>query len=184
MVLIFLLGSSTPSTGVMAVWSKETNPPWDTDCGSADAPVGSHARDMYDHKWCHQCSTDRPYLEHGYTRPCFDAPFIGLVSICANLFGFVGTLWYNSYFSHWSYKQILYTTQVAFVVVGFTDLIWVYRWNRMLGISDDVFVMGQEVRFYPNPTSLSSKHVRFQLLAHLSPVPLVSPLSPRTPPIE
>jgi len=144
-VLIFLLGASTPSTGVMAVWSKETNPPWDTDCGSADAPPGSHALDMYEHKWCHQCAVDRPYLEHGYSRPCFDAPYLGLVSICANLFGFVGTLWYNSYFSHWSYKNILYTTQVAFVVLGFTDLLWVYRWNRMLGLSDDLFVMGQEV---------------------------------------
>jgi hypothetical protein len=35
-VLIFLLGASTPSTGVLAVWSKETNPPWDMDCGRCD----------------------------------------------------------------------------------------------------------------------------------------------------
>ena len=31
------------------------------------------------------------------------------------------------------------------MVLGFTDLLWVYRWNRMLGLSDDLFVMGQEV---------------------------------------
>lgn len=109
---IYLSGALQPSTSVLSVWLKETNDPDDANCGSADAAAGSQELSWYESKWCHQCSAGRSYLEgDGIARPCFDAPFLALLSVVGSFFGLLGTAVYNGYFSQLSYRRIFAYTQ-------------------------------------------------------------------------
>jgi hypothetical protein len=94
------------------VWLKETNDPDDANCGSADAAAGSQELMWYESKWCHQCAAGRSYLEgDGIARPCFDAPFLALLSVVGSFFGLLGTAVYNGYFAQLSYRRIFAYTQ-------------------------------------------------------------------------
>ena len=121
----------------------------DTECGSKDALEGSQEYEWYMTKWCYQCAQGRDYLEHGNPRPCFDAPYLGIVSIVASVFGLLGTVLYNTHLGHWSYRRCFTLAQLLYVLFGFTDLIWVQRLNVYWGISDKLFVVGQEVSGLP-----------------------------------
>lgn len=144
-LMIFLTGALQPMSPILAVWARQTNTRDDAYCGQAGAEVGTLDHYFYETKWCHQCAEGRSYLEHGFGRPCFDAEFNSYITLMANLFGLVGAVLYNQYFGHWSYMRIFLMMRLMFISFGFTDLIWVHRWNVYWGISDKVFIVGQEV---------------------------------------
>ena len=70
-------------------------------------------REWYETKWCHQCNEGRDYLEGGFGRPCFDAPFLAMLAVVGSFFGLIGTAVYNKYFGDWQYKSIFYFTGVG-----------------------------------------------------------------------
>jgi hypothetical protein len=77
--------------------------------------------------------------------PCFSPDFIANLSIVGYVMFVLGTGVYNKYLTKWSYKRIYMTTQVAMFVLNIIDLIWVTRINLSFGISDQAFVLGDEV---------------------------------------
>uniref|UniRef100_A0A7S0RVZ0 Folate-biopterin transporter n=1 Tax=Pyramimonas obovata TaxID=1411642 RepID=A0A7S0RVZ0_9CHLO len=166
-IMIFFYGALQPSTNVISVWSKATNDPTDLACGSPDAPEGSEELRFYQDKWCHACAEGKDFLEGGFPRPCFDAPFLALTAVVGSCFGLLGTAVYNKYFGQWPYRKIWTLTQLFFVGLSFLDLIWVNRLNMKLGISDKAFVLGQEV-FVPVIMRLAAMPL-FVLAAQLCP---------------
>jgi len=77
--------------------------------------------------------------------PCFSPTFIATIQIVGYVFFVFGTLAYNRWLSHWSYKRIYCSTQVLMCLLNLTDLAWVRRANLAWGISDQAFVLGSEV---------------------------------------
>jgi hypothetical protein len=82
---------------------------------------------------------------NSYDRPCFSPEFIGWMSVVGYASFALGTFLYHRYFSRWSYRRIWQMTQIVFVALNLLDYIWVSRWNVRLGITDEVFVLGEEV---------------------------------------
>ncbi|GAB5369753.1 hypothetical protein AAMO2058_001432700 [Amorphochlora amoebiformis] len=85
----------------------------------------------------------RSNCERGY--PCLDPGFLGWMDVAGYAFLFVGTIIYQKYFASWSYRSIFIFAQVLLVFVNLMDLIWVTRLNVKIGISDKVFLLGEEV---------------------------------------
>jgi folate/biopterin transporter len=78
-------------------------------------------------------------------RPCFSPTFIANLSIIGYVFFVVGNISFNAFLQSWSFRKIYIVTQIF--LMGFTmlDLLWVNRVNISLGISDEFFVLGEEI---------------------------------------
>mmetsp|Transcript_21578 Transcript_21578/g.50304 ORF Transcript_21578/g.50304 Transcript_21578/m.50304 type:complete len:578 (-) Transcript_21578:89-1822(-) len=69
----------------------------------------------------------------------FFTTVLGVVSAICSLIG----LWlYVSFFKHWGYRKLLYVTNVILCVAYLLDIVQFTRFNKTLGISDHVFVLG------------------------------------------
>jgi hypothetical protein len=77
--------------------------------------------------------------------PCFSPEFIAFIQIFGYVFFVVGTLMYNSFLSKWSFRSIYFSTQVGLCLLNLVDLVWVTRANLAWGVSDEAFVLGDEV---------------------------------------
>jgi hypothetical protein len=77
--------------------------------------------------------------------PCFSPEFIANLSIVGYVTFVIGTWLYNRYLTKVSYKRIYAYTQVGMFLLNIIDLFWVNRWNIAIGLSDEAFVLGDEV---------------------------------------
>jgi len=77
--------------------------------------------------------------------PCFSPSFIATLSIVGQVMFVIGTWVYNRFLTRISYKSIYMTTQFAMFLLNIVDLFWVNRLNIAIGLSDEAFVLGDEV---------------------------------------
>ena len=66
------------------------------------------------------------------SRPNFSPDFIAYMGIIGYVFFVVGTLVYNKWLSHWSYRKIWATTQLLLVLVNMLDYVWVGDWKLVI----------------------------------------------------
>ena len=117
--------------------------------------------------WAHFREDDYVYPNQGWNcrypnpLPCFSPEFIGFMDVFASAAFVLGTALYNRYLAGWSYRNILRAVQLVLCAVNMLDLIWVSRWNLLLGVPDNLFAMGCEA-LAPTQTPL---------LTHRTPVP-------------
>ncbi|CAE7236257.1 unnamed protein product [Symbiodinium natans] len=76
--------------------------------------------------------------------PKFTPQLLGM----ADCFGFVGlflgVLFFNRFLRRWKYRSIFLLGQSLLIVSQFLDLILVMRWNKVLGVPDLLFYLGDE----------------------------------------
>jgi hypothetical protein len=77
--------------------------------------------------------------------PCFSPEFIANLSIVGYVFFVIGTWMYNRFLTKVTYKKIYIWTQLSLFVLNMIDLFWVKRLNLLIGLSDEAFVLGDEV---------------------------------------
>lgn len=119
---IFLLGVVQPSSSILFFWMKHD----EFNCG--DGTHGNLAA----------TNVTSPL-------PCFKPDFIANLSIVGYVFFTLGVVVYNRHLSKWSYTSIYAFTQVGLCLLNLLDLFWVLRWNLKIGLSDEAFVVGDEV---------------------------------------
>jgi len=137
-VYIFLSGAIQPSTPVMFYWYKET----DESCTPAGIDEWYTPLEELQGGFWEAVTGD---VHNAYPRPCFDAKFVGWMSVVGYASFALGTGLYNRYFSSWPYRKIWTGTQIIFVFLNLLDYVWISRWNLKVGIPDKAFVMGEEV---------------------------------------
>jgi folate/biopterin transporter len=67
--------------------------------------------------------------------------FNSVMGTAGAIFSLVGIYAYQQYMSHWSYRNLLLTTNVTFAVLSLFDLILFTRRNVKMGIPDEAFVL-------------------------------------------
>jgi hypothetical protein len=78
----------------------------------------------------------------------------------------LGILIYNRYLSSWKYRHIFAATMIFLSGIGIIDVILVKRWNLLVGIPDEVLVLGDCAltpmarRFYVMPLYILAAKVR------------------------
>ena len=71
---------------------------------------------------------------------------------------FVGVAIFNRFLSRYSYRTIFIIAHIFTVFTALLDIVLVLRWNKMLGITDQVFILGDSIasplvrRFISMPT--------------------------------
>ncbi|CAM9447900.1 unnamed protein product [Chrysoparadoxa australica] len=76
--------------------------------------------------------------------PLFSAEFMGALDCVAYVAMMVGVSVYNGFMSHWSFRKIFFVSQLVLTVLALSDLVLFTRTNLRWGISDKVFVLGEE----------------------------------------
>ena len=64
--------------------------------------------------------------------------------VVASMCSFLGAAGYNRWFSGWEYQRSLSIGQAALVIVNVFDLVWVLRLNNMVGIPDELMLLGED----------------------------------------
>ncbi|KAI9914536.1 hypothetical protein PsorP6_007844 [Peronosclerospora sorghi] len=75
----------------------------------------------------------------------FTPEFLGTVSAIGFLFLMTGTMLYNTFFTHVSFRRIFFMAQLCLAIVSLLDVVLVTRTNLELGIPDKAFVLGDHV---------------------------------------
>lgn len=73
--------------------------------------------------------------------PIFYTTIIGLVGA---IFGFVGVLTYQCCMTTWRYRPVLLFTSIILVGTSLTQVVIFKRWNLVLHIPDELFVVGSD----------------------------------------
>ena len=66
--------------------------------------------------------------------------FLARMDLVGYVFMALGVAMFNKYFSTWSYRSLFYFTQTLLVFVNMLDLLWVKRFNVIMGIPDTWFM--------------------------------------------
>jgi len=75
----------------------------------------------------------------------FTPEFLGGIGAVGYLFLMLGTVVYHSWFRATPFRSMLYYAQIGLALVSLLDIVLVTRWNLKLGISDQWFVLGDEI---------------------------------------
>ena len=73
-----------------------------------------------------------------------NAFYVTVIGVVSNLFALLGIWSYNTIMWKWKYRRILFVANLAFMVVNVLSAAVYLRWNRIVGIPDDVFVIGSD----------------------------------------
>jgi hypothetical protein len=71
--------------------------------------------------------------------------YITVIGVVGTIISIVGILLYNTYMTGWRFRTILVLTNLIFIGVSLPNIILFKRWNRAIGLPDEVFVIGTEV---------------------------------------
>ena len=75
----------------------------------------------------------------------FKPEFLGNVRLATSLASLAGVGAYNLWFKHWPLRKLFRTTTLLGFLLSCTQLLLVTHANRTLGISDDLFVLSDDV---------------------------------------
>jgi len=67
------------------------------------------------------------------------------VSVAASASLVAGTVLYTSKFQSWSFRKIIFSTQLLLVLANLLDALWVSRLSRKLGVTDGLMAFGEEI---------------------------------------
>jgi hypothetical protein len=70
--------------------------------------------------------------------------YVTVLSCMACVLGLLGTLSYRYLLADWKYRPVFLFTNLLYVVVSMLNVLFYTRWNRRVGIPDELFVLGGE----------------------------------------
>lgn len=76
--------------------------------------------------------------------PAFSQEFVGAIYAIGAMASMVGVLIYHKTLKNVSFRNLLFFAQLLYGTSGMLDLIFVRRWNLVLGIPDSFFVISEE----------------------------------------
>ncbi|KAK9052786.1 hypothetical protein SSX86_029416 [Deinandra increscens subsp. villosa] len=76
--------------------------------------------------------------------PAFSQELVGMVHAIGALASILGVLIYHKLFKDYSFRKLLFFAQLVYGLSGFLDLIFILRWNLVLGLPDYLFVVMEE----------------------------------------
>mmetsp|Transcript_24136 Transcript_24136/g.47298 ORF Transcript_24136/g.47298 Transcript_24136/m.47298 type:complete len:591 (+) Transcript_24136:70-1842(+) len=84
---------------------------------------------------------DEQYPDGPHFSAAFYTTGIGLVASATSI---LGIYLYNRCFSHWKYRMIFLVNGVVWTIINLISCAVFLRWNRMVGIPDEFFVLGSQ----------------------------------------
>lgn len=69
---------------------------------------------------------------------------VGMVHAIGALASIVGVLIYHKLLKDYPFRKLLFSVQLVYGLSGFLDLIFILRWNLVLGLPDYLFVVMEE----------------------------------------
>ncbi|KAI4316413.1 hypothetical protein L6164_024394 [Bauhinia variegata] len=94
--------------------------------------------------------------------PAFSQEFVGMIYAIGAVASIIGVLIYHKSLKDYPFRSLLFYAQLLYAISGILDLLFVLRWNLILGIPDYFFVVIEE-----GATRISSK-IRFMPMIVLS----------------
>ncbi|KAG2241772.1 hypothetical protein Bca52824_096387, partial [Brassica carinata] len=76
--------------------------------------------------------------------PAFSQEFVGIIYAIGALASMFGVLIYHKKLKGYSFRNILFFAQLLYGLSGMLDLVFIKRWNIVLGIPDSFFVITEE----------------------------------------
>ncbi|KAL8201270.1 hypothetical protein R6Q57_012609 [Mikania cordata] len=76
--------------------------------------------------------------------PAFSQELVGMVHAIGALAAIVGVLIYHKLFKNYPFRKLLFFAQLVYGLSGFLDLMFILRWNLVLGLPDYLFVIIEE----------------------------------------
>ncbi|XP_041016924.1 probable folate-biopterin transporter 6 [Juglans microcarpa x Juglans regia] len=76
--------------------------------------------------------------------PAFSQEFVGIVHALGALASVAGVLIYHKVLKDYPFRKLLFLAQLLYAASGMLDLIFMLRWNLILGIPDYLFVVMEE----------------------------------------
>ncbi|KAI7757619.1 hypothetical protein M8C21_016510 [Ambrosia artemisiifolia] len=76
--------------------------------------------------------------------PAFSQELVGMVHAIGALASIVGVLIYHKLLKDYSFRKLLFYAQLVYGLSGFLDLMFILRWNLVLGLPDYLFVVLEE----------------------------------------
>ncbi|PON68345.1 Folate-biopterin transporter [Parasponia andersonii] len=76
--------------------------------------------------------------------PAFSQEFVGIIYAIGAMASMVGVLIYHKNLKDYPFRSLLFMAQLLYSVCGMLDLMFVLRWNLVLGIPDYLFVVMEE----------------------------------------
>merc|ERR1719174_1592600 len=76
--------------------------------------------------------------------PQFGPVFMSAIDISTYLAFFLGVVLYNKFLSQWRFRKLFVFSQVLMVAFLFLDLVLVERWNLLISLPDELFVLGDK----------------------------------------
>ncbi|WZZ30419.1 hypothetical protein YC2023_013820 [Brassica napus] len=76
--------------------------------------------------------------------PAFSQEFVGIIYAIGALASMFGVLIYHKKLKSYSFRNTLFFAQLLYALSGTLDLVFIKRWNILLGIPDSFFVVTEE----------------------------------------
>ncbi|KAJ0431899.1 putative MFS transporter superfamily, biopterin transporter family [Helianthus annuus] len=76
--------------------------------------------------------------------PAFSQELVGMVHAIGALASIVGVLIYHKLLKDYPFRKLLFYAQLVYGLSGFLDLMFILRWNLVLGLPDYMFVVMEE----------------------------------------
>ena len=71
--------------------------------------------------------------------------YVVAIGITASVCAIIGSLSYLMFMQSWRYRSVFYFSNIVSVALGLLNVVFFKRWNRLVGIPDELFVLGSEV---------------------------------------
>ncbi|KAA8521714.1 hypothetical protein F0562_012387 [Nyssa sinensis] len=76
--------------------------------------------------------------------PAFSQEFVGMIYAIGAMASIVGVLIYHKVLKDYPFRNLLFFAQLLYGISGMLDLVFISRWNLILGIPDYFFVVMEE----------------------------------------
>lgn len=71
--------------------------------------------------------------------------YVIALGLTASVCSIIGSMSYVMFMQHWRYRTVFYFSNIVSILLGLLNVVFYKRWNRLIGIPDEVFVLGSEV---------------------------------------
>ncbi|KAF2313037.1 hypothetical protein GH714_008847 [Hevea brasiliensis] len=76
--------------------------------------------------------------------PAFSQEFVGIIYAIGAMASIVGVVIYQKALKNYPFRNLLFFAQLLYGLSGMLDIIFILRWNLVLGIPDSFFVISEE----------------------------------------